>query len=190
VKHLQLLLDVVQPVWARTAARVRRVRTAGDARAHEMQMATAAGWQEELRQLVTETLLCSTVMKRLVLQPDDAAGVGDAVLQLLHRRALSLQQHAEPPRSLAACLAEGEDGKAAAAAAAEEPEPQPTVVPLRLLSSNSGRIVVRISESPQCFSGTEGRGIIAGSGWAALGSQSNRACQGGQPFKPRRAWTN
>jgi len=190
VKHLQLLLDVVQPVWARTAARVRRVRTAGDARAHEMQMATAAGWQEELRQLVTETLLCSTVMRRLVVQPGDAAGVGDAVLQLLHRRALSLQQHAEPPRSLAACLAEGEDGKAAAAAAAEEPEPQPTVVPLRLLSSNSGRIVVRISESPQCFSGTEGRGIIAGSGWAALGSQSNRACQDGQPFKPRRAWTN
>jgi hypothetical protein len=92
--------------------------------AHEIQMATAAGWQHELRQLVTDTLLCSTVMRRLVVQPGDAAGVGDAILQLLRRRALSLQQHAEPPRCLAACLVDSPDGEAAISVAAEELEPQ------------------------------------------------------------------
>lgn len=65
-------------------------------------------------------MLSCSAMQALVRVPEDAAGVGDAVVQLLNRRAVSLQHHAELPRSLAACLADGAAGGRAMATAAEE----------------------------------------------------------------------
>lgn len=52
VYNLRVLLALVQPVWSRSAARVRGVRTAADCQAQEVRMATDGGWQEELRGLM------------------------------------------------------------------------------------------------------------------------------------------